>query len=129
MKFFVFLLSIMLTSVSFAAWNELECNGYVDGKEVRLEVEQAFPNGSYFRRAQLFVSQNGNEVVHSYTVTPRVNPSFGRINYWGGGMRIEINIWPDQLPRWGWTYFGRLESDVLDNWKPNTLDCIFPNAF
>jgi hypothetical protein len=129
MKIFVFVMTMMISTVSFGAWNELECDGYAGNKAVRLEVERPFPNGSYFRRAQLFVTQDGKEIVTNFSLTPRVNPTFGRIEYWGGGLKIEVNIWPDQYPRWGWTYFGRLETSVIDNWSPFTLDCMFPNAF
>jgi hypothetical protein len=129
MKFVVFIFLMVMSTLSFAAWNELECDGFAGDKAVRLEVEQPFPNGSYFRRAKLFVTKDGNEIVHNYSLTPRINPSFGRIEYWGGGLKIEVNIWPDQFPRWGWTYFGRLETAIIDNWSPYTLDCTFPNAF
>lgn len=126
----VFLMAIMMFSVSaFSAWNEVECTGKVDGKLFSVEVEQAFPNGSYFKQAHLTVEENGAQQTHDYTVNTRTTSGFSRVTYLSGGLRLEVDFWPDQRPRWGWTYRGSLQSSALGNQYIQGLNCRFPNAF
>lgn len=126
----VILFAIMMFSVSaFAAWNEVECTGMSGTKSFSVDVEQAFPNGSYFKRAALTVAENGAEETHDYTVTTRAVMGFNRVEYSAPGLRLEVDFWPDQRPRWGWTYRGTLQSSVLGNQSIQGLNCRFPNAF
>lgn len=126
----VFLMAIMMFSFSaFSAWNEVECTGQTEGKTFSVDVEQAFPNGSFWKRAELTVVENGAQQTHDYQVSTRVTPGFSRVTYMAGGMRLEVDFWPDQRPRWGWTYRGTLQSSVLGNQYIQGLNCRFPNAF
>ncbi len=120
MKITLTLLSLLFCLSAFASFNEVECEGKVQEKVVSIEVEQAFPRGSYFKQARLAVDQDN----YFYTVTTRAT-SFGRIDYVGGGLRLEIDLWPDQNPRWGQTYKARLSSSDLGNQSSEKLSCTF----
>ena len=121
---------VMFSSLSvFASWNEVECEGKVDQKNIQLEVEQPFPNGSYFKRATLTIAENGAEESFHYTVNSRVTRGFNQIRYTAGGLDLEVDFWPDQAPRWGRTYKGSLRSSKLNNQYIRGLNCRFPNAY
>ncbi len=124
------LIAMMIFSLSsFAAWNEVECDGRTDGKFLRMEVEQAFPNGSWFQRATLAVTENGAQQVFDYTVSSRGMGGFNRVLYSAPGVNLEVDFWPDQQPRWGRMYRGTLRSRDLGNSSFQTVSCRFPNAF
>jgi hypothetical protein len=124
----IFTMLIMMSSVSsYAVWNELECDVQVDGKSIRVEVEESFPRGSYFKRAQLVVTENDVEETFDYTVSSRRSNGFNQIRYIGAGLDLEVDFWPDQRPQWGRTYRGTLRSAVFDNQSIQGLSCRFPN--
>lgn len=128
MKIFLSTLIMILSFSSFAAWNEVECAGKFEGKSLRLEIEQSFPNDSHFKRAELTVTENGADSHHSYTVSRRTF-GFNRFEYSGAGLRLDVDLWPDQRPRWGRSYEGTLLSVELGNKYIRGLRCRFPNAF
>ena len=126
----VLLIAIMIFSASaFSAWNEVECTGKSGGKTFSVEVEQAFPNGSYFKQAHLTVVENGSQETFDYTVNTRTTPGFSRVTYLAGGIRLEVDFWPDQRPRWGFSDRGSVQSSALGNQYIQGLNCRFPNAF
>ena len=123
--------------------NELRCSavlisftmgwygwGWHKGSTLRLEVEQPFPTGRYFRNARLYVIDEitQEENSHFYNLTPRFSPNFGRYEYLGAGLDLEINVWPDRRPRWGSSYSGILMSSAVNDWERVDLNCRFPNA-
>lgn len=118
---------LILSLTASAAWNEVECSGKLEGKVIRLEIEQSFPNGSHFKRAELTISENGANETHRFTVGRR-NFGLNRIQYSGAGLRLEVDLWPDQQPRWGRRYDGTLLSSVLGNKYIRGFRCQFPNA-
>ena len=124
------LLMILLTTLaltSHAAWNELECEGRIPGgKDVEIEIEQPFPNGSYFKRATLTLSEPGSEKTFDFTVSTRVILS--RVEYLAAGLKVDVNFWPDNRPRWGRVYPGTMMAGVLNNQYIQHLNCRFPNA-
>lgn len=127
---FLLALSLTLFSLTAAAWNEVECDGQLVGnKTARVEVEQAFPNGSYFKRAQLIVTEDGAQTVTTFTVTTRSYQGFNRVEYSAPDFRLEVDFWPDQYPRWGMMYRGTFQSSVVGNMGYRYLNCRFPNAF
>lgn len=119
----------LLSSLSFASFNEVECEGKFDNKEIYFEVERPFPTTSVFKRAQLTVTEEGTQKVFDYTLTSRRNVGFNEINYIGGGVRLEVNTWPDNIPRWGRDYRGTLRAYDIGNDYIRNLTCRFPNAF
>lgn len=127
MKLFVLALTIIASFSASAAWNEVECDGRIGSRFIQVEVEQAFPQGSYFSRAQVTVSENGGYRSEHYTVSRRpIGP--GRIEYSAGGLRLEVDIWPDRRPRWGWNYRGLIQSTLLGDRLTQSVNCRFPNA-
>jgi hypothetical protein len=124
----IFTMAVLLFSVSaFSAWNEVECTGRTGTKTFEVNVERAFPNGSYWKKAELVVAENGTEQTHDYTVFTRAIRGFNRVEYTAAGLRLEVDFWPDQSPRWGWNYRGTLQSSVLGNQYIQGLNCRFQN--
>lgn len=128
MKLFLILSLAIFSLTASAAWNEVECSGLDGAKAIRVEVEQAWPNGSYWKQASVTVDEAGAQSRRDYTVTTRYLPGFSRVEYSAGGFRLEVDFWPDQRPRWGWTYRGTFQSDALGNMSYRALNCRFPNV-
>lgn len=129
MKFLLAISLAVFSVAASAAWNEVECDGRDGNKTIRVEVEQAFPNGSYWKRAQVVVTEAGAQNIKDLTVTSRGSTGFNRIAYSAPGFRLEVDFWPDQYPRWGMMYRGTFQSDILGNMSYRALNCRFPNAF
>lgn len=128
MKFTLLITMMIFSLSSFAAWNEVECEGRFDGKIIRMEIEQPFPNGSWLKRATLTVVENGSEQFFDYTVSTW-GAGFNRVQYSAPGVNLEIDFWPDQQPRWGGMYRGTLRNRDLSGSSFQMLNCRFPNAF
>lgn len=124
MKFTLLIAMMIFSLSSFAAWNEVECDGRAGGKTVRMEVEESF-GGSWLRRATLTVAENGAEQVFDYTVSGR--GYLNRVQYSAPGVTLEVDFWPDQQPRWGRMYRGTLRSRDLADSSFQSLNCRFPN--
>lgn len=108
-----------------AGWNEAECTGNIGTLSVRFDVEMPFPRNSSFRRALLVVHENGQETSYDYYVTVRrLGPQ--QLVYSGAGLSLNIDIWPDNRPRWGWDYRSLLRSTQFN--VPLNVSCSFPNA-
>lgn len=123
------ILSLLISSFSAsAAWNEVECRGKLDGKTIRLNIEQSFPNDTHFKRAELIITESGADDTHILTVGRR-SFGFNRLEYFGAGLRLDVDLWPDQHPRWGRNYDGTLLSSALGNKYIRGFRCQFPNAF
>jgi hypothetical protein len=128
MKIF-FTVALMAFSLSsFAFWNEIECDAVVDRKTIRVEVEQSFPTGSYFKRAMITITENGAQEIHDFNVTSR-RWGMNQIQYSGAGLRLEVDFWPDQAPRWGRDYRGQLRTNFIGNNSMTNVQCTFPNAY
>jgi hypothetical protein len=113
---------------SIASWNEVECRGKIQNKEVEIEIEQAFPQGSAFKRSTVTVTENGSQKTSNSYVTTRYLPNFGRVEYFSGGLRLEVNFWPDYRPQWGMSYRASAQHTHLGTgYAP--LSCRFPNVF
>jgi hypothetical protein len=127
MKLLLAFLIVTFGLTSHAAWNEVECEGRLPGgKEIKVEVEQPIPYGSYFKRATLTVADEGSEKFYDFTVSTRVILS--RVEYIAAGLKVDVRYWPDQKPRWGMIYQGALMAGVLENQYIQHLNCRFPNA-
>lgn len=129
MKLTVFISLFMFATSAFAIITEVECKTQNNGKFIYAEIEEAFPRGTSFNRAKVEVSsaEDGSQTFN-YIVTTRRYSNFNRINYYGGGFRLEVDFWPDRVPRWGRTYRGNLSSSALGN-KFIQMECRYPNAF
>lgn len=124
------ILALCLSSSSvFAFINEVECTVKNGNQEVFLEIEQPFPTSSVFKRALMTVTQDGAEKEFNYSVTSRRSMGFRSITYNGGGINLEIDLWPDNSPRWGRNYRSTLRSIDLQGPSISNVECNFPNAF
>lgn len=125
MKFFSALFLLTFSFSSFAFFNELECDSSMSSSRISVEVEEPFPTGSTFRWTRVFVDNN----TFTYNVTVRRSGGFNQIQYWGGGIRLEVDLWPDTNPQWGRTYRGSMTSSDVRDGASIPLSCRFPNAF
>ncbi len=105
-------LALLLTSFSYAALafpTEVECSGQtIQGQRARVEVERSF--GGSLRDAQVTIygARGTNPVTTRYTIYD-VRKWGSRLEYTGHvGFRLEIDLFPDQAPRWGWQYMANL---------------------
>ena len=124
MKFLLMTALYLITSNTYAAFNEIECEGTSAKKNVFLEIEQSFPSSNVFKSVRLSV----NEETFQYQVTFNTYGGFRQFNYQGSGLRLEVDLWPDSQPRWGSTYQATLSSPDLNHGSKLTLNCQFPIA-
>lgn len=129
MKKSLLLALCLMSSSVFASFNEVECTVTHNNQEIFLEIEQSFPSSSVFKRALMTVTEAGAEKEFNYTVIARRSAGFNTIQYSGGGIRLEVNTWPDNTPRWGRNYRSTLVSSDLQNTNISNVECQFPNAF
>tara|TARA_B100001971_G_C18268036_1_gene596482 strand:+ start:52395 stop:52787 length:393 start_codon:yes stop_codon:yes gene_type:complete len=111
MKALLFL-SIMTLGLSVnanAAFNDFECEFTTrDQKSVELNVESQFGGG--MRTVNMSVRDDDGTDTFRYYVSTRYDRSFKKIEYFGGGIRLEIDLWPDTNPRYGRTYRAQYSS-------------------
>ena len=129
MKKSLLLALCLMSSSVFANFNEVECKVTRNDQEIFLEIEQSFPPSSSFKNAVMTVTEAGADKVYNYTVMARRSMGFNRIQYTGGGLRLEVDTWPDNQPRWGRYYRSTLVSSDLQNATISNVECFFPNAF
>jgi hypothetical protein len=126
----IFLIAMMMYSLSaFSARNEVECHGQTINAIFSVNIEQSFPPGSYFKRAQLTVIENGTPQTDYFEVSGRVMPGQGRVTYMADEFKIQVDLWPDWRPHWSSTYVGSLLGSAFGNHYVQRLYCRFPNAF
>lgn len=128
MKKFLILFVFILSFPAFATWNEAECDGKFNDQNFNIEVELPFSGTNFFRKALLTIAGEEETHTHEFTVRPRFNSGFNRIEYLGQGTIIEIDFWPDYRPRWGVRYSGSIRSMYFNNQDIYDLNCYFPNA-
>ncbi len=104
---------IMASSVQ-ANINDFECEFVTDAdKKVEVVIERPF-GGSTMRDATMSVSSEEDFAVYNYYVSARFRRSFNRLKFSGANFDLEVNLWPDQRPRWGRTYRSEFRSWDLD---------------
>lgn len=123
-------LSLLTLSVSaFAFVPEVECELRQPERTILIEIEQPFPNSSIYRHAKVTVVKDGKESVEESTVTARMPRGFKEINYTGIDLNLNVDLWPDSIPRWGRTYKGTVySSTILGNQRIYDLECRYPFA-
>ncbi len=125
----VVLLGLLAFSLAATAFTEVECQGRDQGKDILIVVEGNFPNGSFFKPTRLQIRENGTISNYNYTLTSRgPQGGFNEIRYDGAGLSLRVDLWPDQLPRWGRTYRGEVFSSVLGNHNLSNFSCRYPNV-
>jgi hypothetical protein len=125
------LLICALTLFSFSALafiNEVECEWRHNEKFITADVERPFPANSTFKRMLVNVQNDNVAERFSYSVTSRRLNGFNEIQYLGGGVRLVVDLWPDNIPRWGRHYRGTLQSSDIQSSSISGFNCRFPNA-
>lgn len=112
---------------SFAAWNEVECEGRVGNASVDVDIERG-PQGSPFRNAVVRIVENGGGQMYRFPVVGRSAPGWNRVDFSGRDMSLEVDFWPDRAPRWGMSYRGALRSTLIGYEYIQDLRCRFPNV-
>jgi len=112
MKFLIFI--SLMSTLAFANFNDFECDFRTqDNKSVSVDIESSF--GGSQKRMNLRIDSNNNQEEYSYWVFSRYNRAFNEIEFLGSGNRLEIDLWPDQAPRWGRRYRANFSSMDLEN--------------
>jgi hypothetical protein len=122
MKMLMLVLSLSFSFSAFAFYNDLECDGYsAQGQRALIEVERGFGGSMRDARTIVYGARGTNPVETRYRIYSARR--FGsRIEYIGdGGFRLEVDVFPDQSPRWGRTYWAHFQG-------LNGLRCRYPNA-
>ena len=121
MKTFALILTLFSFS-AFASFNDVECSGTVrNGDRARVEVERGFGGSMRDARVVIFGARGTNPRVFNYRIFQI--RKFGTMLEFVGdsNFRLEVDLFPDQSPRWGRTYRGQMR-DMFN------VSCRFPNA-
>lgn len=119
------LLLVLSLSFSFSALafiNDVECDGNtIEGERAVIEIERGFGGSMRGARTIVYGARGTNPVETRYRVYSARR--FGsRIEYIGdAGFRLAVDVWPDQAPRWGRTYWATFNDY-------GGLRCRYPNA-
>ena len=107
------LLFAFFSASTFAMINDFECNFEgQNGENVKVEVERSLGQG--FKRVNLSVESENEEDIYDYYTTAQID-NMNRIQYWGGGMELEIDLWPNRRPQYGRIYRSLFSSLDLNN--------------
>lgn len=107
------LLLLFAAQSAQAVFNEFECDFSTrDGLRVRLEVQQTYRSSSS-TGARMRISGGDGDQNLDFNVTRRMRGA-RRIEYWGADFRLEVDLWPDEVPRRGREYTSRLETWSVD---------------
>lgn len=121
------LILVFCFSVSAMAMTEVECSGRQDGADVRIDIQGRW-NQSYFKTGTIYVKKDGVATTTRHNLNYRAPwGGFSRAEYNDGAVRIEVDLWPDQAPRWGRSYFGTAWIDSVSRF-PMNLNCRYPYA-
>jgi hypothetical protein len=105
----------LLLSVSVFALTEVECSGRANGADVRLTIDGRWGQ-NYFKEGRLWIRKDGAVTTTRHSLSYR-GPWGGlnRAEYSDSSMELEIDFWPDQIPRWGKTYNGSMRLDSFNS--------------
>lgn len=125
MKHLFFALVASISLPSFASWNEVECQGFHRTKQIVINIERSFPRDTYLKNVEVIISEAGAEKTYHYQVGTIINPTIQFREYYGGGLRLQIDHRPDRTPRTFWSYPGNMQINVLNNQYISGLQCRF----
>lgn len=114
----LFLVLALLSTSAFASMNDFECEfSGVNGEQVKVEIERSRGPGT--KRINVSVIARGdngdlNIEDYQYYTSARMG-AMNRIEYWGSGMDLEIDLWPDRRPRFGRMYRSEFRSFDVNN--------------
>jgi hypothetical protein len=122
MKALFALLILGFSFSSLAYMSEVECEGVTRaGDRMIVEVERSFGGSLRSARSIVYGERGTNPVETLYRVYQIRKFGPYQLQYLGDvGFRLEVDLFPDQAPRWNWLYRARLGQE--------TLNCRFPYA-
>lgn len=127
MKFILTAYLLLISTFALAGFNEIECEGSSRDQQIDFEIEQPLSTNTVFRRAALSISTTSGQENFQYTASV-TRYGLRSIIYQGAGLRLEVDLWPDNQPRWGRSYRAILNSFDLNQGTAAFIDCQFPNA-
>lgn len=125
MKLIFGMLLLIISSSSFAAWNEMECNGHLDGKEIKIEIEDSFRE-TYYKNAVLSLTEAGETKSFKFRVAKRLYGPFNRLTYLAKDFHLKIDLRFDEWPQWRQWYKADFISGILGTQSIQELDCTDP---
>jgi hypothetical protein len=132
MKLMTILIVLMFSFLSHANWSEVECSQIIpewNNQTLDIVIEAPVsPNQRFKDMWVTLTGLNGTYRQARYTITNSRFQDFNRIHYQGGRVRLVVDLWPDQVPRWGRIYRGSFHNPDLGPQAFINIDCRFPNA-
>ncbi|MBY0515611.1 MAG: hypothetical protein K2P81_01795 [Bacteriovoracaceae bacterium] len=121
MKKLMMILALTFSLSAVAGFNDVECMGVTRaGARMVLEVDRGFGGSMRDARTITYGARGENPVVNNYRIF-QIRKFGSQLEFLGDfGFNLSVNLFPDQQPRWGWTYRSRFGME--------NLDCRFPNA-
>lgn len=123
---FLTLALAFVSQSALASWNEFECESADKDFDLQLDIRTPFPTSSAFRDVEIFYVVEGREENFRGSVT-RHHFRSNRAVYSGSSVRLEIDFWPDQAPRWAREYRSTLRFSKVNNGNDINLKCRFTN--
>jgi hypothetical protein len=132
MKLMTLLMVILFPVIALANWHEVECSQIIpEWNNQTLDISIDSPVSPNQRFKDMWVTLTGLNGTYRqirYTVTNGRFQDFNRIQYQGGRVRLVVDLWPDQFPRWGRIYRASFYNPDLASQAIINIDCRFPNA-
>jgi hypothetical protein len=132
MKKLILLTIVSLFShLSFAYMNDIECESrFTDQNyDFRINVVRPMSPGPW-RQTEVQTFLNGHLVrTDFFNLTFFNNQGFNNLRFWGQGVDLQIDLWPDRVPQFGRYYSARFSNvSILSNKPFTSIDCRFPWA-
>lgn len=123
MKTLIFMLTFISTS-AFASINDFECDFQGEnGEAIFVQVERSFGPG--MKRITVDVTSETTADNFDYFTTARLN-NMNKIEYFGAGLDLVIDLWPDNRPQYGFNYSSEFRSfDVNNGYSFYNINCIY----
>jgi hypothetical protein len=122
---------ILFSNLSFAYINDIECESRFSDQnyDFRINVIRPMSQGPW-RQTEVQTFLKGQLIrTDFFHLTFFNNQGFNNIRFWGQGVDLEIDLWPDRVPQFGRYYSARFSNVTILSNKPFTnIDCRFPWA-
>jgi hypothetical protein len=132
MKLMTLLFLVLSPLFAHANWHELECSKLIPewgNQALDIAIDQPISPNQRFKDMWVTITGlNGTYRQARYTISQSRFQEFNRLNYQGGRVRLVVDLWPDQIPRWGRIYSASFFNPDLSPQPINNIDCRFPNA-
>ena len=122
MKFLASILAVTFSIPAFAYFNEVECIGRANKKNVLIEVERFSHNPCTI--SHMTIEENGSIKNFSYDMTMRYQQGPSSVRYESRGFTLELDFSPHPIPEYGYTYAGKLFSREVGGYM-NDLRCLY----